>query len=89
LLGWPFWIIAWFDLVTGYLAAMALGLVAVRRRAHFELVKQIPLMPVYWLAISLAAYRALWKFVTARFHWEKTEHGLAPANFAGIYSLRR
>jgi hypothetical protein len=32
-------------------------------------------MPVYWLLIS-AAYRALWQFMTARFKWEKTEHGL-------------
>ena len=34
-------------------------------------------MPIYWLLISAAAYRALWQFVTARFEWEKTEHGLA------------
>jgi len=24
-LGWPFWGLAWFDLLTGYLASMALG----------------------------------------------------------------
>ena len=36
-------------------------------------------MPIYWLLISAAAYRALWQFVTARFEWEKTEHGLANA----------
>ena len=77
LLGWPFWLIAWFDLVTGYLAAMALGLLAVRRRGYRDLLKQIPLMPLYWLLISAAAYRALWQFMTARFEWEKTEHGLA------------
>jgi len=29
-------------------------------------------MPVYWLLISAA-----WQFATARFKWEKTEHGLA------------
>jgi hypothetical protein len=40
---------------------------------------QIPLMPLYWLLISAAAYRALWQFMTARFVWEKTEHGLARA----------
>ena len=34
-------------------------------------------MPLYWLLISAAAYRALWQFMTARFVWEKTEHGLA------------
>ena len=34
-------------------------------------------MPLYWLLISAAAYRALWQFMTARFEWEKTEHGRA------------
>jgi hypothetical protein len=33
-------------------------------------------MPLYWLLISVAAYRALWQFMTAPFTWEKTEHGL-------------
>jgi len=28
--------------------------------------------------ISAAAYRVLWQFMTARFMWEKTEHGRAP-----------
>ena len=77
LLGWPFWLIAWFDLLAGYLASMALGLLVVRRRGLGALIKQIPLMPLYWLLISAAAYRALWQFATARFKWEKTEHGLA------------
>jgi len=34
-------------------------------------------MPIYWLLVSAAAYRAVWQFATARFTWEKTEHGLA------------
>jgi cellulose synthase/poly-beta-1,6-N-acetylglucosamine synthase-like glycosyltransferase len=74
--GWPFWLVAWFDLAAGYLATMGLGLLAVRRRGYRFLLIQIPLMPVYWLLISAAAYRALWQFMTARFEWEKTEHGL-------------
>ena len=31
-LGWPFWLIACFNLSVGYLASMALGLLALRRR---------------------------------------------------------
>ena len=76
--GWPFWLIAMFDLSAGYLAAMGLGLLAVHRRGYGALLLQIPLMPLYWLLISAAAYRALWQFITARFEWEKTEHGLSP-----------
>ena len=74
--GWPFWLIAWFDLSAGYLASMGLGFLAVQRRGYRALLWHIPLMPIYWLLISAAAYRALWQFMTARFEWEKTEHGL-------------
>ena len=76
LLGLPFWGIAWFDLITGYLAAMTLAFLAVRRRGLGRLYGQILLMPLYWLLISAAAYRAVWQFATAPFKWEKTEHGL-------------
>ena len=80
----PFWVVAWFVLVTGYAGAMALGLAAVRKRGYRELVRQVPLMPLYWLLVSAAAYRALWPFVTDRFAWEKTEHGLAPPKAAAV-----
>lgn len=73
--GWPFWLVAWFDLLAGYFTTMGLGLLAVRRRGNRFLLLQIPLMPLYWLLISAAAYRALWQSMTARFVWEKTEHG--------------
>jgi cellulose synthase/poly-beta-1,6-N-acetylglucosamine synthase-like glycosyltransferase len=78
LLGWPFWAIAWFDLLTGYLASMALGFLSGQGRGHRRLLNDVALMPLYWLLISAAAYRAIWQFMTARFEWEKTEHGLGP-----------
>ena len=31
-------------------------------------------MPLYWLLISLAAYRALGQLIAAPHLWEKTEH---------------
>ena len=34
LLGVPFWLIAWFDLLSGYLAAMAVGFLSVRNRGY-------------------------------------------------------
>lgn len=78
LIGMPFWIAAWLDLATGYLAAMGVGLLAVRKRGLRFLFWQIPLMPVYWLLISAAAYRACWQFIGSdRFTWEKTEHGIS------------
>jgi hypothetical protein len=34
-------------------------------------------IPVYWLFVSAAAYRAVWQLVRAPFYWEKTEHGVS------------
>ena len=34
-------------------------------------------MPVYWFMMSAAAWYALWQFMAAPFHWNKTEHGLS------------
>lgn len=81
-LGAPFWAVAWFNLSAGYIAAMVLALFAVRRRGLGRLAPQVLVMPLYWLLISVSAYRALWQFVTAPFKWEKTEHG--DAHSAGV-----
>jgi len=63
-----------FNLAAGYASAIALGSVATARRGHFRLAAQALLMPIYWLAISFAAYRALVQLVSAPYYWEKTEH---------------
>jgi hypothetical protein len=56
---------------------MALAFLAARRRELLGLSWQVLLMPLYWLLVSAAAYRAAWQFLIATFKWEKTEHGLA------------
>lgn len=42
----------------------------------FRLVKHALLTPVYWMLMSVAAYKAAWQLITRPFYWEKTEHGL-------------
>ncbi len=72
----PLWVLAAGNLIVGYAAAMGLGFMTVRARGLKSLLRQVALMPLYWLLVSAAAYRAIWQFVTARFTWEKTEHGV-------------
>lgn len=74
-----------WNLVAGLVASIALGWFALRSRGlngwgPFGLSKDLMLIPIYWLLISLAAYRAIWQAVTRPFYWEKTEHGLHRAN---------
>lgn len=62
------------NVIAGYVSAMALGGVSTARRGRLELATHALVMPVYWLGISYAAYRALWQLVSAPYYWEKTEH---------------
>jgi len=63
-----------FNLIAGYVSAIALGTVAAARRGRLRLAAHALMMPAYWLAISFAAHRALFQLVWAPFYWEKTEH---------------
>jgi cellulose synthase/poly-beta-1,6-N-acetylglucosamine synthase-like glycosyltransferase len=66
--------IAGVNLVAGFTASFALGLFVMKRQHMTALLPQIPMIPLYWLLISAAAYRALYQLVTAPHYWEKTEH---------------
>ncbi|WP_158555083.1 glycosyltransferase family 2 protein [Fulvimarina endophytica] len=37
----------------------------------------LPLVPLYWLLVSAASYRAVWQLFLRPHDWEKTPHGLA------------
>jgi len=57
-----------------FIAMQAAG--AVRRR-QWDLAALALLAPIYWLLMSVAAWKALGQIVVAPHHWEKTRHGLA------------
>jgi glycosyltransferase XagB len=64
-------------LFAGYLISAVLGLIGLARRRLIGCAWALVLMPVYWLLLSIAAWRALYQFVRDPHRWEKTEHGLA------------
>lgn len=41
-----------------------------------RLVKYAILTPLYWVMMSISAYKAAWQLITKPFYWEKTLHGL-------------
>ncbi len=78
LLGSVVWWFAAFNLLASYGAAIALGAVAARSRGRGWLVRSSLALPLYWLAISRAAYRGVVGLVFSPHRWEKTAHlGLA------------
>jgi cellulose synthase/poly-beta-1,6-N-acetylglucosamine synthase-like glycosyltransferase len=61
----------------GYLSTVAIGLIGLARRGLLREAWILTLTPLYWICLSLAAWRALYQLVRRPYHWDKTEHGLA------------
>lgn len=64
-------------LVAGFLVAAWTGWLGLVRRRLASTAWVLLLIPVYWLLLSLAAWRALYQLLRDPYRWEKTEHGLA------------
>jgi cellulose synthase/poly-beta-1,6-N-acetylglucosamine synthase-like glycosyltransferase len=72
----PVLFLALFNLVAGYTASLILGWFTVGRFRGGALRPHLVFIPLYWLLVSAAAYRALYQLVTRPHYWEKTEHGV-------------
>jgi cellulose synthase/poly-beta-1,6-N-acetylglucosamine synthase-like glycosyltransferase len=65
------------NLLAGYLGSGLIGFIGLARRGLTRTAWVLLLIPVHWLLLSLAGWRALWQLAVAPHKWEKTEHGLA------------
>ncbi len=68
------WAIAIFNIAAAYFGTVIATMIAAIRQGKASLALGAFAMPLYWLLISLAAYRALYQLMTAPHRWEKTEH---------------
>lgn len=66
----------WATLIAGYAVSGALGLLGLARRRMMSCARSLWLMPLYWLLLSLAAWRALFDLILKPYTWDKTEHAL-------------
>ncbi|MBX9711584.1 MAG: glycosyl transferase family 2, partial [Xanthobacteraceae bacterium] len=64
-------------IAAGYLSTVVIGLIGLARRRLLREAWILVLTPLYWICLSVAAWRALYQFATDPYRWEKTEHGLA------------
>jgi cellulose synthase/poly-beta-1,6-N-acetylglucosamine synthase-like glycosyltransferase len=62
------------NITLGYLTFLLLGVRTLLLKEKISLWITFLLTPVYWVLISLAAWRALWKLYSEPYHWEKTHH---------------
>ncbi len=69
--------VALFNLTAGYFIHAAMTVQVARRCAQAANPWLLASLPLYWLLVSLAAWRAVWHLIVKPFQWEKTRHGLA------------
>ena len=62
------------NIAGAYLSFLLLGRRTLRKHERKGLWKVVLFTPVYWMMISLAAWRSLWQLWLRPHHWEKTAH---------------
>lgn len=65
-----------FSLVIGNFLYMYYYMLGCAKRDYDDLIKYVLLVPLYWLAMSLAAFQAAYQVVVKPHYWFKTKHGL-------------
>ncbi|KQO91548.1 glycosyltransferase family 2 protein [Methylobacterium sp. Leaf91] len=70
-------------LVSGFVAMLLPAYIGCRRRGWHDLVPFVPLLPAYFLLVSLAAWRGVIELILAPDRWNKTEHGLSRTSRSG------
>jgi cellulose synthase/poly-beta-1,6-N-acetylglucosamine synthase-like glycosyltransferase len=82
-------VLALATLFTGYFGATLFGAIGLSRRRMLQHAWVLATVPIYWLLLSLAAWRALRQLVKDPYLWEKTKHGLARSSLRNARSDTR
>jgi cellulose synthase/poly-beta-1,6-N-acetylglucosamine synthase-like glycosyltransferase/glycosyltransferase involved in cell wall biosynthesis/O-antigen/teichoic acid export membrane protein len=64
------------SLVFGNFLCVYYYMIGSAKRGHWNLMKYIFLVPLYWLMVSVGATIAIFQFIVKPHYWEKTIHGL-------------
>ncbi len=72
----PVFYMAVTSLLLGNFTYLYNYMIGCAKRGHWNLVKYVYLIPIYWLMISYAATIALFQLFFKPHYWEKTIHGL-------------
>ena len=68
--------LAGFSFIFGNFLYLYYYMIGAAKRGTWNLIKFVYLVPVYWLLISIAAFKAVFQLFVRPHYWEKTHHGL-------------
>ena len=66
-----------FNLIGGNMLYLLLYLITCVKKKSYSSAPFALAMPLYWVLISLAAWKGLLQLITRPFYWEKTMHGIS------------
>ncbi len=74
----PTWVfyIAIVSLVFGNFLFIFYYMIGCAKRGHYQIIKYVFLVPIYWIMVSIAALIAAYQLFVKPHYWEKTNHGL-------------
>jgi len=76
LMGGPALMLGNISFIFGNAVFVAMAAAGPARRRQWDLAGYALLVPVYWIMMSIAAWKAILQILVAPHHWEKTSHGL-------------
>ncbi|CAN5201692.1 hypothetical protein BH09PAT2_BH09PAT2_02020 [soil metagenome] len=65
-----------FSLVAGNFLYLYYYMIGCAKRKQYELIKFVFVIPLYWIAMSIAAWKGLIQLIVSPHYWQKTKHGL-------------
>ncbi len=81
-------VVLWMSAVLfGTASILWLALLGMKRRKLLGLWPLLPLLPLYYLLTSAAAWLALYDLILRPYHWHKIEHGLAKTSRQSMLTL--
>ncbi len=74
----PTWVyyVGMLTMLSGNFTFAYLNMIALARRGEWDLMESAATSPLYWMLMSLAAWKGMLQLLTRPSHWEKTVHGL-------------
>ena len=76
----PLWVLvlAMTSFLCGNFAFVLSSMVACLRRGYYHLLPYCLFMPLYWVLMSVGAWKGALQLITRPFYWEKTPHEGVP-----------
>ena len=65
-----------FSLVAGNFLYLYYYMIGCAKRQQYSIIKYVFVIPFYWIAMSIAAWKGFIQLIVSPHYWQKTKHGL-------------